>query len=376
MKISSNFDSGNIEIVGAENADNIQLKIRKDTHSEFFQWFHFRVQECKDIPCVMRIENAGESSYVEGWEGYNAVASYDRHTWFRVPSSFDGKELTIKHTPQFDSVYYAYFAPYSLERLNDFISSAQLSERCELIFLGETVQKRDLNMLKIGEDGKEKKKIWLIARQHPGESMASWFMEGCIERLLDEDDALVKSLLDECVFYIVPHMNPDGSYVGNLRSNAAGANLNREWETPSLEKSPEVFHVRNKMDEIGVDVFLDVHGDEALPYNFVAGAEGNPSYSDNIKTLEDTFKDAFMDITPDFQDTYGYDKDEPGKGNLTIACNQIGERFNCLSFTIEMPFKDNADVPDNVFGWSPIRCNQLGEAVLYPIKKVLPLIKR
>ena len=28
-------------------------------------------------------------------------------------------------------------------------------------------------------------------------------------------------------------MNPDGSVRGNLRTNAAGANLNREWMTPS-----------------------------------------------------------------------------------------------------------------------------------------------
>ena len=35
-------------------------------------------------------------------------------------------------------------------------------------------------------------------------------------------------------------MNPDGSYRGHLRTNACGANLNREWKTPTLEKSPEV----------------------------------------------------------------------------------------------------------------------------------------
>lgn len=35
-------------------------------------------------------------------------------------------------------------------------------------------------------------------------------------------------------------MNPDGSYRGHLRTNASGANLNREWKEPTLEKSPEV----------------------------------------------------------------------------------------------------------------------------------------
>ena len=32
--------------------------------------------------------------------------------------------------------------------------------------------------------------------------------------------------------------------------------------------------------------------------------------------------------------------------------------------TLEMPFKDNADLPDEVHGWSPERCRKLGAANL------------
>lgn len=67
--------------------------------------------------------------------------------------------------------------------------------------------------------------------------MAEWFVEGLLDRLLDEDDAVSRTLLDKAVFYIVPNMNPDGSVRGHLRTNAAGVNLNREWQTPSMEKA-------------------------------------------------------------------------------------------------------------------------------------------
>lgn len=53
-------------------------------------------------------------------------------------------------------------------------------------------------------------------------------------------------------------MNPDGSRRGYLRTNAAGRNLNREWETPSEEHSPEVFHILKAMEATGVKFFLDV----------------------------------------------------------------------------------------------------------------------
>ena len=45
--------------------------------------------------------------------------------------------------------------------------------------------------------------------------------------------------------HVVPNCNPDGSYRGHLRTNAIGVNLNREWDKPSAERSPEVLAIRN-----------------------------------------------------------------------------------------------------------------------------------
>ncbi|MCP1340013.1 M14-type cytosolic carboxypeptidase [Idiomarina sp. M1R2S28] len=375
MHITANFDSGNIQVISSDNADNIRLAIKKDHQSDFYQWFHFKLFAEAGEEHVMTIENASDSAYPDGWKEYQALASYDRETWFRVPTEYNGKELTIRHTPEQESVYYAYFIPYSYERHQDLVQSAQQSIDCYHELLGETIDGRELNLLVIGEPAEHKNTIWVTARQHPGESMAEWFMEGLITRLLDDEDGVARKLLDENVFYVVPNMNPDGSVRGHLRTNAVGTNLNREWAEPSLEKSPEVFYVLKRMQETGVDMFLDVHGDEALPYNFVAGCEGIPSYDERHKDLEDTFKSAFLAATPEFQTQYGYELDEPGKANMTVANSAVGERFKCLSYTLEMPFKDNADLPDEDFGWSVARCQRLGEDVLTAILAVSPKLR-
>lgn len=125
------------------------------------------------------------------------------------------------------------------------------------------------------------------------------------------------------------------------------------------------------MRQTGVDMFLDIHGDEALPVNFVAGCEGNPSYNDKLKSLEEKFKSILLNITPEFQDDKGYDKDEPGKANLTLAANWVGEEFKCLSYTVEMPFKDNELLPDLNVGWSDNRSSLLGRDVLSAIYHVV-----
>jgi len=367
MQISSQFDSGNIRVINATNPQNIQLEIIKDNQSEFYQWFHFKLHNNERCEHVLHLINAGSSAYVEGWKDYQAVASYDREHWFRVPTEFDGNQLTITFTPEYDSVYFAYFAPYSYERHQDLIHNAQLDVDCQLQVLGQTIDGRDMSVLKVGEEGEGKKVIWLTARQHPGETMAEWFMEGFIDRLLDEDDGVARALLDSAVFYLVPNMNPDGSYRGHLRTNAVGANLNREWQEPSMERSPEVYLVREKMFETGVDMHLDIHGDEALPFNFVAGCEGIPSYDERLKDLENKFKDILLAITPEFQDDKGYDKDEPGKANLTVGSNWVGEQFNCLAYTVEMPFKDNELLPDPSVGWSDNRSSLFGRDFLTAI---------
>jgi murein tripeptide amidase MpaA len=217
----------------------------------------------------------------------------------------------------------------------------------------------------------QRKKVWLIARQHPGETMAEWFMEGFLERLLDPDDSVSRVLLERCVFFVVPNMNPDGAVRGNLRTNAAGANLNREWAEPSMERSPEVFLVRQKMLATGVDLNLDVHGDEALPYNFCVGSEGNPGYTPQVAALEEAFKAAWMGSCPDFQDQTNYGRDAPGTANPMLATNWVAQQFGCLALTIEMPFKDNAQHPDALTGWSGARSKQLGASVLQPLLATL-----
>ena len=374
-KISSSFDAGAISVIDSTNSQNIRLALRGDNAASFSQWFYFRLQGAAYQPCRIRIENAGQSSYPEGWEDYQATASYDRSNWFRVPTRYEDGVLTIEHTPLAGSVYYAYFEPYSHEQHLNLLGDAQGSGLCQIDDLGSTAQGRDINLLTIGHQAASDLKIWIIARQHPGESMAEWFAEGLLSRLLDHQDPTARALLDCATFYIVPNMNPDGAALGNQRTNATGADLNREWQNPSPERSPEVYAVRQKMHETGVDLFLDIHGEEALPYVFAAGCEGNPSYDARLAALEAAFKTALRQASPDFQDEHGYPKTAPGQANLAIAKSYVGETFGCLSYTLEMPFKDNINLPDDDFGWNGQRSLRLGEAILSAILAVCPQLR-
>lgn len=371
-RLSANFDSGAIEIEDAASASDVRVRLRADSHADIRQWFHFRLQGARDIPVAIRFTNAGAATYVEGWRGYQAVASYDRNDWFRVPTTFDGREMVIAHTPERDSIYYAYFEPYSWERHLDLLGFAEDSPLARVTALGGTVEGRDMDLVTVGMPAPGRKALWVIARQHPGETMAEWFVEGMLERLLDPADPVARMLLERAVVHLVPNMNPDGSVRGNLRTNAAGANLNREWKEPSLERSPEVFHVRAAMQACGVDGFLDVHGDEGLPYVFTAGNERLANYAARMQGLEAGFKTALTAANPDFQTAHGYPLNKDTSINLSLASKWTGHTFGGLALTLEMPFKDNANLPDPHRGWSGARSRQLGADALTALLAVLP----
>ena len=370
LSVSSAFDGGNISLV-AIDGDRVDLEIVKDHQSDFYQWFYFRLTGGGGRTVQLRIVNCAGAAYPMGWRDYRACMSEDREDWQRVDTAYDNGVLTINVTPASDSVWIAYFAPYTMERHHDLVASVAAVPGIDYRSLGQTLDGREIDYFRF-EGGPLQ--VWLYARQHPGETMAEHWMEGALERLLDDADPVVRRLRQKATFHVVPNMNPDGSFRGHLRTNAVGTNLNREWHAPSLDKSPEVFHVRAEMDRTGVDFAMDVHGDEAIAANFLAGFEGIPGWKQEQQDLYDAFAAAFVAATPDFQTDKGYEIAAPGQANLSMSTAQLAERFGAVTMTLEMPFKDNADLPDPIYGWSPDRCQLLARASLDALHSVIDRI--
>jgi len=404
LSISSCFDSGNIEAVDTSNPSSIKLKIREEPMTEgtdkrkHFQWFYFRASNVKDVSCTYRILNAAEASFAPAYKGYKVAYSYnpsaEEPQWLRIKETDykvigEGKapELTWEFKSKLDTVWFAYFAPFSYERHQQLIASVAKSPLAKVSVIGESIQGRAMDKVTIGSGPRQ---VWVIARQHPGESMAEWWMQGFLRELLDEKSTSAKTLREGATVHIVPNMNPDGSVLGHLRTNACGANLNREWQggvypgydAPTLERSPEVYCVLEEMKKSGVDLFIDVHGDEMIPDNFFAGGQGIPAWSKRHENLYILLNYAVLRCTNEFQVFKGYGDDDdpthkcintsPGKANLAVASNSIGNRFNCLAATLEMPFKDTSATAEPVKGWSPERASKFGSDMVGAFSSLLP----
>ena len=67
LSITANFDAGAVDVLSCEHAGDIRLRVRRDSHADFAQWFYFRLSGARGARCVMTFENASECAFAEGW---------------------------------------------------------------------------------------------------------------------------------------------------------------------------------------------------------------------------------------------------------------------------------------------------------------------
>ncbi len=356
--IDTDFFGGSIEIVRLPRRGAIELALRSDSAADIRQWFHFQLAD--DRPREIVITNAGEATFPNGWDDYQVSVAHGR-SWSRASTRYEDGALVIDHRPRAALTSYAYFAPYPERRLARTLSRVNACPWGEVQELGETIEGRGLMLCDLGDDDAELT-FWIVARQHPGETPASWLAEGLLCRLCDAEDEAVRDLLTRARVMVVPLANPDGAALGNHRTSASGVNLNRVWDDPD-DDAPEVQAMLAAIRAGDVHLFLDVHADEAATFAFASCSEGNPSFSDDIAAAEAALRDDLAELTHEFVDEPFYDLDEPGQADLSCAANQVGESFGCASITLELPIKAAGDERVRA-GWSARRAVDFGAGLV------------
>jgi hypothetical protein len=67
-----------------------------------------------------------------------------------------------------------------MERHHDLVQRIAACPGVALVELGRSLEGQPMDCLRMGTGPKQ---VWLYARQHPGESMAEWWMEGALDWL-------------------------------------------------------------------------------------------------------------------------------------------------------------------------------------------------
>ena len=361
----SHFESGNLAMAnrvtyGDARDKNTQvqeydLSLHHDINSlGHNQWFYFSVSNTiAGCRVKLNIVNLGKSdslynnglrplmfsqmSATEG-KGWHRVGEDVRYYRNKISAPFEKgrprgsrvyNTLTFTHTFERsnDVCFFAMCYPYTYSDLQHYLYNLQRDESRNSNFrrdvLCRTLADNTCDVLTVTEGNcrtpaKLEKRLGIVitARVHPGESNASWIMQGIID-FLTGDGKVARQLRKKFVFVsllrpaayfdldfafpffsvaqrprssrhasilsplidatqkIVPMLNPDGVINGNYRTSLAGVDLNRRWDKPDPELHPTIWAVKDMVKRLQktrlVIMQTDIHGHSRKEGLFVYG---------------------------------------------------------------------------------------------------------
>lgn len=252
MEISKNFDGGSL---GAYEYDSqgqiLSIDLAANQKGGVNHSFCFY---CENSPSSvhLKIKNASSSLFAHGWQGYTPFIKTDSD-WSRVESSFefDGKSASLSLDKLPPNFMLSWYPPYPSVRLMELLGSVAENKNFVLS------QKGGVDFVEAGNPNAPH--LFVLGRQHPGETMASFFVEGLLNRLADNSPHS-KALLEKYRFTIVPLANPRGAKGGFHRTDSEGNDYNLCWNRKDIAEVNAIKeYLGGQKPPMAV---LDVHGDE------------------------------------------------------------------------------------------------------------------
>ncbi|XP_077292800.1 cytosolic carboxypeptidase 1-like [Arctopsyche grandis] len=319
LDFESRFESGNLRKVIQTGPREYDLILMPDVNStKRHLWFYFEVSNMSSNGSyVFNIVNCEKSdsqfnfgmkpvmySVKEatlgrpGWVRAGSDICYYRNSYQCYKNKVPTKSyLTVTFTIDFphsnDVCYLAYHFPYTYSQMMTKIWLWSQNLPPNVYFRAEplcsSLNNNEVPLLTItGQETinnpiQDREIIFLTSRVHPGESNASWVMEGTLKQLLD-NSSTSEILRLSYVFKIVPMLNVEGVINGCYRCGLTNEDLNRRWSRPSPILHPDIYHTKGLLEYMSralkkpASVYCDFHGHSRKKNVFLYGCSPQQSW--------------------------------------------------------------------------------------------------
>jgi hypothetical protein len=276
--VHTGFDGARLERVERVAPAHFRCHLRgdvdQDRRNRQANWYYFRVDGAKGQTLTIDLTGLpGEYNYRPNRGAVTKdtvpVWSEDNIHWTHFESTeFDAAEprLRLKLEARSDRVWIAHVPPYTDRHLERLLQDARRTPHLK-------VEPGSMPLWTITDKSvpdASKKVVWLMFRQHAWETGSSWAGEGAVRFLISASPEAAR-IRRQAIFKIFPMADPDGVRRGNVRFNAAGYDLNRNWDVDDAVKMPEIAAQKRAIlgwvDAGGrVDLFLSLHNTETGEY--------------------------------------------------------------------------------------------------------------
>ena len=269
------------------------------------RWFYFALENC-GVPAVRcELTNADEClGPRQDWRHARPVFSADGRHWERVArteyveDSPDAGHFAFTVPIVGFTTYVAYCYPYTTTDLAALLGGLPERQGLRVEELCRTESGRGIPYLKLGNHRDPAHNVWLLARQHAGETPASFTVEGLIQWFCRLEPPVLESLGDTA-YHIVPMVDVDGVAMGRYGKDQAPVDFNRDWrDRPVLPEIAALLNAIRKAHEqrptdLVVDIHAPHHGDQEC-YLFGYGSQEDPE----LLARQDQFHRALVEVCP------------------------------------------------------------------------------
>jgi hypothetical protein len=270
--INWTFDQGRLKSYNCTQT-TCNIEIQPDNGAaatnQQYLWMYFNITNVKDQNITFNITNLNATQGSTFWNSSNPQIVYscndtNETSWQRITAkSYTAPYYTFMINFTCNSSSIATYYPYQYWRSQQMLSQINNTGLVKQTTLTTTANGQSLTLLQITNQNASnttKKVIYIIAAQHPAETYGAWSADGLI-RWLTSTNETAQIIQNTTIVYIIPLVNPEGTYNGSTRTNN-GKDYNRAWDdTDTTEITNITNHINSINNSIGIDLFLDLHGD-------------------------------------------------------------------------------------------------------------------
>lgn len=311
-------------------------------------WWYVKLENLPtNIPCEIKIKNRGWPFY------YLPVYSYNQTDWFRFTEDevSENADYELTMTKQFENadVFVARFYPYTFSDLETYLNTLSGNPFVDIQTPGFSQNGKAIYCLKITDTNipnTDKKRVFMHARTHPGETPPSFLIEGIVDFLL-ANSADAQEILQQFEFYIFPMQNTDGVIAGNYRSTPNSENLEVKWYydtenplflTPDAPSEVNIIHnyAMDLMNDGGpaISMALNLHASNGEPdlRTFFYPHFGSEALG--YETAEASLWEKQLSFINSFATNFGIDMIEPttSEGGSSFASKTYPESWWWVNF--------------------------------------------
>ena len=279
INFTTDFESGSLDSVELKKAATLSSQMQQpvgifefDVYSRLDpanpadpklapsgRWFYFKMERVKGKQITLNFHNTDPKRPYYSYDGEN-------FTRFSPEEASEYGKITKRFEQ--DTVYIAYFPPYTVSYLNSRIEEWSKRGCVKVESIGKSEHGRQMPLLTVTEPNpnlpdRKKHVVYIHGRIHTSEAPASWHLDKLIDLITGSSD-YAGDLRKEIIFYILPFTNPDGVAEGMSRSNGEGINLEVNWANADSVTAQETRNIRAFLESItkkgkGIDIALNMH---------------------------------------------------------------------------------------------------------------------